>query len=90
MRRWVLLVSLLTILIGLTVWITSIGKVGIYSTFTYRDILTDSRAHLEMVFMAVLIAIAVGVPLGILVTRPGFTKLSPLVIGGANVGQSIP
>ncbi|MFC2043852.1 ABC transporter permease [Chloroflexota bacterium] len=90
MRRWVILVSLLTILIGLTIWITNIGKLGIYSTFTYGDILTDSRAHLEMVFIAVLIAIIVGVPLGILVTRPGFTKLSPLVVGGANVGQSIP
>ena len=90
MRRWVVLVSLLTILVGLTVWITSIGKVGIYSTFTYGDILADGRAHLEMVFIAVLIAVAVGVPLGILVTRPGFTKLSPLVVGGANVGQSIP
>ncbi|MFC1864444.1 ABC transporter permease [Chloroflexota bacterium] len=90
MRRWVILVSLLTILVVLTVWITSIGKLGIYSTFTYGDILTDSRAHLEMVFLAVLIAVAVGVPLGILVTRPGFTKLSPLVVGGASVGQSIP
>ena len=90
MRRQVILISLLCILIGLTVWITSIGKLGIYSTFSYRDILTDGRSHLEMVFMAVLIGISVGVPLGILVTRPGFAKLSPFVIGGANVGQSIP
>ena len=90
MRRWVVLVILLTVLIGVTIWITSIGKLGIYSTFTYRDIATDARSHLEMVFMAVLIAIAVGVPLGILVTRPGFTKLAPFVVGGANVGQSIP
>jgi len=43
-----------------------------------------------MVFIAVLIAIAVGVPLGILITRPGFTKLAPIVVGGGNVGQSIP
>lgn len=90
MRRRVVLVTLLTVLIGLTIWITSIGKVGIYSTFTYGDIITDARSHLEMVFIAVLIAVAVGVPLGILVTRPGFTKLAPFVIGGANVGQSIP
>lgn len=90
MRRRVVLVTLLTVLIGLTIWITSIGKVGIYSTFTYGDIITDARSHLEMVFIAVLIAVAVGVPLGILVTRPGFTRLAPFVIGGANVGQSIP
>ncbi len=90
MRRWVVLVTLLTVLSGLTIWITSIGKVGIYRTFTYGDIITDARSHLEMVFIAVLIAVAVGVPLGILVTRPGFTRLSPFVVGGANVGQSIP
>lgn len=90
MRHRFVFISLLTLLVGLTIWITSIDKVGIYSTFSYRDILTDATAHLEMVFIAVLIGIAVGVPLGILVTRPGFTKLSPLVVGGANVGQSIP
>ncbi len=90
MRRRIVFISLLIILVGLTVWITSIGKVGIYSTFTYSDILTDSRSHLEMVFIAVLIAITIGVPLGILVTRPGFTKLAPIVVGAGNVGQSIP
>lgn len=90
MRRGLVFISLLALLIGLTIWITSIGKVGIYSTFSYSDILTDARAHLEMVFIAVLIGTAVGVPFGVLVTRPGFTKLAPLVVGGANVGQSIP
>ncbi len=90
MRRQIVFISLLAVLIGLTAWVTSIDKVGIYSTFTYGDILTHTKDHLLMVFWAVLIAMAIGVPLGTLVTRPGFTKLSPLVIGGANVGQSIP
>ncbi|MFC2016596.1 hypothetical protein ACFLUF_02655, partial [Chloroflexota bacterium] len=67
MRRWVVLVILLVILIGVTVGITGIkldifgltirlgtGKVGIYNIFSYKDILTDGRSHLEMVFMAVL------------------------------------
>lgn len=90
MRRRVVFISLLTLLTGLTIWITSIGKLGIYTTFTYGEILTYTKDHLQMVFIAVCIAIAVGVPLGILVTRPGLTKLSPIVIGGANVGQSVP
>jgi len=90
MRRWVVLVSLSAVLIGLTIWITSIGKLGIYSTFSYSSIMTFTKDHLEMVFIAVLIAVVVGVPLGILVTRPGFTKFSPIVVGGGNVGQSIP
>jgi osmoprotectant transport system permease protein len=90
MRRQIVFVSLLALLIGLTVWITSIGKLGIYSTFTYSDIFSDAKSHLQMVFMAVMIAMAVGVPLGVLVTRPGLSKLAPLVIGGGNIGQSIP
>ena len=66
MRHRVVIIGLIVILVGLTAWITSIGKLGIYSTFTWGDILTDSRSHLQMVFIAVLIAIAIGVPLGIL------------------------
>jgi osmoprotectant transport system permease protein len=89
-RRRIVIIALLVVLVGLTAWITSLGKLGIYSTFTYRDILTDARAHLQMVFMAVLIAIAVGVPLGVMVTRPGFTRLAPFVVGAGSVGQSLP
>ena len=90
MRRWIVLVVLLIILVGLTVWTTSIGDIGIYHAFTYMDILTHSKDHLIMVFWAVAIAVLVGIPLGTLVTRPGFNRASPLVLGGANVGQSIP
>jgi osmoprotectant transport system permease protein len=90
MRRWIVLVSLLAILVGLTIWTTSIGKIGVHSTFTYGEIMNHTKDHLIMVFWAVLIAVLIGVPLGTLVTRPGFNRISPLVLGGANVGQSIP
>ncbi|OEU53378.1 MAG: hypothetical protein BA872_08930 [Desulfobacterales bacterium C00003060] len=71
-------------------WVTSLGKVGIYSTFTYDDLLYSAWAHFEMVFIAVVIATAIGVPLGIMVTRPGFEKFALPVIGGASVGQTVP
>ncbi len=90
MRRHIILVSLLVVLIGLTIWITSLDKIGIYDVFTWADLLNCAGAHLEMVLMAELIAISIGVPLGILITRPGFRKLTTPVIGGANVGQTIP
>jgi osmoprotectant transport system permease protein len=89
-RRRVVLNLLLGTFIGLTSWIPTIGKIGIYDVFTYGDILNESWAHFKMVGIAALVAIAIGVPLGILVTRPGFTGLSLPVIGGAGVGQSIP
>jgi len=92
MRRWVVLISLLALLLGLTVWITNLEwiKEGVYKPFPWSDLLNCTRAHLEMVLIAEGIAIAIGVPLGILVTRPGFKKLMTPVIGSANIGQSIP
>jgi len=90
MRRWIVLVVLLVVLVGLTVWTTSAGDIGIFHAFTYADIVTHAKDHLIMVFWAVLIAVLIGVPLGTLVTRPGLDRASPLVLGGANVGQSIP
>jgi len=89
-RRWVVLLSLMVILVGLTVWITSLDKVGIFRVFTYGDILNHTREHLIMVLWPVFIGVVVGVPLGVLITRPGLNRLSPLVIGVANMGQSMP
>jgi osmoprotectant transport system permease protein len=90
MRHQVILFTLLTVLLGATFWVTSLGKVGIYNTFTYADLLHSAWAHFKMVFIAVVIAAAMGVPLGVLVTRPGFSRLAPPVIGGASIGQTVP
>lgn len=90
MRRPTIFLSLLVIFVGITVYITSLEKVGIYDIFTWREVLRSARAHLEMVLIAEGIAIAVGVPLGILVTRDSFRRMASPVIGTANVGQTIP
>ncbi len=90
MRRWIVLISLLVILIGLTVWTTSLGRIGTSTAFTYGDILNATRSHLLLVFVPVLAAIVIVVPLGVLITRPKFNRLAPGVIGAGNVGQSIP
>jgi len=92
MRRYVVLISILALLLGLTIWITNLEwiKEGVYRPFTRGDILNSTISHLEMVLIAELIAISIGIPLGILVTRPGFRRLATPVVGGANVGQTIP
>ncbi len=92
MRRYVVLVSVLTLLIGTSVWITSLEwiKEGVYKPFPWSDLLNCTWSHLWMVLIAESIAIAIAVPLGILVTRPGFKGLTTPVVGGANVGQTIP
>ena len=90
MRRHVILISLLTLCIGLTVWITGMDKIGFMYPFTYEGILEEVKRHLQLVLIAEVIAIFIGVPLGILVTRPGFKKLATPVIGGASSAQAIP
>lgn len=92
MRRQIVLISLLTLLIGLTIWITNMEwiKEGVYKPFAWGDLLNSARSHLNMVLIAEAIAIAIGVPLGIVVTREGFRMLTNPVVGGANVGQTVP
>jgi osmoprotectant transport system permease protein len=91
-RRYIVLITLLTLCLVATIVITNMEwiKEGVYKPFPWGDVLNCARAHLEMVLIAEAIAIAIGVPLGILVTRPGFKRLSTPVIGGASVGQSVP
>lgn len=90
MRRFVVFLVFSVALIAVTAWITSMDKVGIFDLFTWGDIFSEGVNHLQMVFVAVLIATAIGVPLGGIVTRPGFRRVAAPVIGGASIGQSIP
>ena len=90
MRRQIVPALLLAVLVGITIWVTNVGTVGIYQTFAYDELLYSAWAHLKMVFIAVLIASAIGVPLGILATRPGLEKLALPIIGLGSVGQTIP
>jgi len=89
-RRRIVLISLLVVLFGVTIWVTSIGKVGIYNAFTYTDILVYSLDHLIMVFWPLLIGTFIGVGMGVLVTRPGFRGLSLPLIGLISMGQAMP
>lgn len=90
MTRRIVLILFLVTFIGLTVWIPTVGKVGIYSLLGYDQMMVLSWAHFQMVAIGELLAIGVGVPLGILVTRPGLKGLTLPVIGTANVGQTVP
>jgi len=46
--------------------------------------------HIRLVLISTMLAIAVAVPAGILITRQGFRDFSGLILGVANVGQSVP
>ncbi len=90
MRRRIVLIILLSIFIGLTIWITELDSLKYMQPKTYGDIMRQGWNHIKMVGIAELLAIGVGVPLGILVTRPGLKNLATPIVGTANVGQTIP
>jgi osmoprotectant transport system permease protein len=46
--------------------------------------------HIEVVFVSALLAVLVAVPAGILITREGFRDFAPLILGIANIGQTVP
>lgn len=57
-------------------------------TSKWQELGSEFLRHLAMTSLAVLLALAIGVPLGILITRN--KRLSTGIIGTANVMQSIP
>jgi osmoprotectant transport system permease protein len=54
----------------------------------WRELLELTRQHLLLVFLSTLIAVAIGIPTGILLSR--YKRLSGLVLGFANVMQTVP
>jgi osmoprotectant transport system permease protein len=46
--------------------------------------------HLRLILISTALAIAVAVPAGVLITRQGFRDFSGLILGVANIGQSVP
>lgn len=67
---------------------------NIFEEFIYQfgirseDLVTNLITHMELVFLSMLLAILIGVPLGILITR--VPKLATAVLGGAGILQTIP
>jgi osmoprotectant transport system permease protein len=90
MRRRITLFILLGILIGITVWITNLKMLKFRPPATYTELFKRIGEHVKMVGLAELIAIGVGIPLGILVARPALRKISPIIMGVVNVGQTVP
>ncbi|MEN1760017.1 ABC transporter permease [Anoxynatronum sibiricum] len=66
------------------------GNISFFQFFLGRlpDVLSQTVIHLQITGTAVFIAILVGVPLGILITRS--RQLARIVLNGANVLQTIP
>jgi len=89
-KQYLMLAILLVGFLGVTIWMTSLGSVGIFKVTPAMKIVTATIRHLQIVVVAELLAIIVGIPIGFLSTRRAFRFVSPVLIGIANVGQTVP
>ena len=90
MKQYLMLAILLVAFLGVTIWMTSLGSVGIFKVTPAMKIVTATLRHLQIVAVAELFAIIVGIPIGFISTRRAFRFVSPVLIGIANVGQTVP
>lgn len=56
----------------------------------FKNVLAAVTEHVRLILISTGLAIAVAVPAGILITRRGFRDFSGLILGVANIGQSVP
>ncbi|MGH3660277.1 MAG: ABC transporter permease [Micromonosporaceae bacterium] len=59
-------------------------------SITMEEVTQRIIEHLQLVAVSTILVIVIAVPLGVLLTRPGFGKLSPAVLTLANGGQAVP
>ncbi|MGF6883250.1 osmoprotectant transport system permease protein [Nocardia sp. GAS34] len=60
------------------------------ASITGTNILTVVRQHVLITLTVVVIVVVIAVPLGTLLTRPGYRRLAPVFVGIANVGAAAP
>lgn len=56
----------------------------------FKNVFDALFEHLRLIIISTVLAILVAVPAGILITRQGFRDFSGLILGLANIGQSVP
>ena len=59
-------------------------------SISLSNIATLTWQHVLITIAVVVIVVVIAVPLGTLLTRPGYTRLAPLFVGIANVGAAAP
>jgi osmoprotectant transport system permease protein len=90
MKHPVILITLITLLIGITVWMTCLGSVGIFTMAPPAKVFIALLRHLQIVGVAEIMAIIIGIPIGFLATRPWFRFISPILVNTATIGQTVP
>lgn len=60
------------------------------ASISLRNIVTVTEQHVLITVAVVIIVVAIAVPLGTVLTRPGYRRLAPFFVGIANIGAAAP
>ncbi|MGB3258635.1 MAG: ABC transporter permease [Ornithinimicrobium sp.] len=78
-------------LISTYLWVQSLELDSIETRTLTADRLTRGlEEHLALTFVSTVLVVLIAIPAGIAVTRPAFSKVTPIILGIGNAGQAIP
>jgi ABC-type proline/glycine betaine transport system permease subunit len=88
---WLLPVVVLALLAGVWAYVNSLQMDSIETRSLAFDLVVAATwKHVELVAASTILTIAIGVPLGVLLTRPGIGRIGAIVLAAANAGQAVP
>jgi len=88
---WLLPVVVLALLAGVWAYVHSLQMDSIETRSLAFDLVVAATwKHVELVAASTILTIAIGVPLGVLLTRPGIGRIGAIVLAAANAGQAVP
>jgi osmoprotectant transport system permease protein len=84
-------IAVVVIVAGVVIWaLSSELNANEQETLNLPTILTLTGQHVLITLLVSLLVVAIAVPLGIALTRPGLNRLAPLFLAIANLGQAAP
>lgn len=90
-RTWVLPLVVLALLGALWAYVGSLRLDSIETRSLTSDVvLTALWQHVQLVAVSTVLTIVIGVPLGVLLTRPGISGVGVVVLAVANASQAVP
>ncbi|MET9670640.1 ABC transporter permease [Streptomyces sp. NPDC006475] len=90
-KTWVLPLVVLVLLGAMWAYVNSLQLDSIETRSLASDVvLTALWEHIQLVVASTLLTIAIGVPLGVLLTRPGISRVGVIVLAAANASQAVP
>lgn len=88
---WVMPVVVLALLAGLWAYVGSLELDSMEARSLAPDVvLTALWQHIGLVVTSTVLTVAIGVPVGVMMTRPWAGRAGALVLAAANAGQAVP